>query len=161
MIYLKTTDVKALREKLLEQQNSICPLCGRTISNDKAVLDHQHRQRKSDPIGVNGDGMVRGVLCNNCNQIEGKIANALKRFQGITQKSDKIDFLYNLIKYYTHYQTDYVHPSEKLPVQKISKRQYNKLVKVCKTKVPDYPKSGTLTKALKKLFEKYEISPFV
>ena len=157
MIQLKSKDVKVLREKLLEAQNNICPLCGKTIPSDKAVLDHQHRQKKTDPIGVNGDGMVRGVLCRDCNQVEGKITSALKRFKQITDTQGKILFLTNLIKYYQKGTTDYIHPSEKLPKEKISKRQYNKLVKVCKTKVPNYPKTGSLTKTLKSLFEKYNI----
>jgi len=161
MIFLKQFQIKELREQLLEKQNFTCPLCGEKIPPDKAVLDHQHRQKKTDPIGVDGDGMVRAVLCNNCNQIEGKITSALKRFKNITKNDSKIKFLNNLICYYNQGTTEYVHPSEKLPIQKVSKRQYNKLVKVCKTKVPDYPKSGTLTKALKKLFEKYEISPYI
>lgn len=58
---LKSISISCVREKIFELQQGICPLCGNPIV--RPVLDHQHKQRKSDPNGVNGNGLIRGVLC--------------------------------------------------------------------------------------------------
>lgn len=58
---LKSSEIKELRNKILKEQGFVCPLCGKTITeNDKITLDHQHKIRKTDENGV--DGLVRGVL---------------------------------------------------------------------------------------------------
>jgi len=60
---LKTKDIPLIRKQILEEQGYKCPLCGKTISeNDRITLDHQHKYRKSDENGVDGNGLVRGVL---------------------------------------------------------------------------------------------------
>lgn len=161
LIQLKASEIKELKESLLAKNNGICPICGKTISSDDAVLDHTHRLNKRQTPGENGYGLVRGAICRNCNLVEGKLANALRRYSGISQVEDKVIFLERLIEYYKTAKTNYIHPFEKMPVKNISKRQYNKLKKACNKKIPDYPKSGKLTKALAKLFDEFGISPYV
>jgi len=156
--FLKNSDIKKVREELLISQNGICPLCGKEIKDP--VLDHQHK-RKSDKVGENGNGLVRGVLCRSCNAVEGKIINSMKRYLGNISKEETIEFLQNLIEYYKKEPYNLVHPSE-WTEPKISKRQYNKLKKEYeksgrKKKFPDFPKSGKITKELKKLSEEFEI----
>ena len=156
MIRLKHSDIPALRDKLLKAQNGVCPLCGQPVT--KPVLDHQHRYRKTDVIGLNGQGMVRGVLCHSCNQIEGKVNSALKRFLNFESVADKSAWLEHLIGYYAQGVTEYIHPSEREPVKHLSKRNFNALKKL----YPEiqFPKSGKLTAKLKPLYEKAKIDPY-
>ena len=156
---LKTKDIKTIKQMLLEKQGYRCAICGKELTLENSVLDHQHKQRKSDKNGVNGDGLVRGVICQEDNLSEGKIWNATGRFQGARTSQDRIDWLKQLIQYYEAGTYPFIHPTEKVPEKSISKRQYNKLKKVC-PKVPEYPKSTHLTKRLKELFDKYKINPF-
>ena len=156
---LKTKDIKTIKQMLLEKQGYRCAICGKELTLENSVLDHQHKQRKSDKNGVNGDGLVRGVICQEDNLSEGKIWNATCRFQGARTPQDRINWLKQLIQYYEAGTYPFIHPTEKVPLKSISKRQYNKLKKVC-PKVPEYPKSTHLTKRLKELFDIYQINPF-
>lgn len=156
---LKPKDIKTTKQMLLEKQGYRCAICGKELTLENSVLDHQHKQRKSDKNGVNGDGLVRGVLCQEDNLSEGKIWNATKRFQGARTPQDRIIWLQKLIKYYQQEPYPFIHPSEKIPEKSVSKRQYNKLKKIY-PKTPNYPKSTHLTKRLKELFEKFNINPY-
>ena len=80
----------------------------------------------------------------------------IKQFKTV---KERIEFLKQLIQYYEAGTYPFIHPTEKVPLKSISKRQYNKLKKVC-PKVPEYPKSTHLTKKLEELFNKYRINPF-
>lgn len=62
---LKSKDIKTVKEEILEKQEFKCAICGKPLTLDEAVLDHQHKIRKSDTNGENGNGLVRGVLCNS------------------------------------------------------------------------------------------------
>lgn len=161
---LKSTEVKDLRNLLLEKQNYKCAICGKDLkSEDLIALDHQHKNKKTDPNGVNGDGLIRGVLCSNCNCSEGKTWNSTKRYQGARTVEDRIKFLESLILYYKKKPLNIIHPSEKEKEPRVSKLQYNRLKKLVlkdNKKIPDYPKSGKLTIKLKEVFESYNINPF-
>lgn len=159
---LKGSEVKELREKILENQGFKCAICGKTLSeNDTGIsLDHQHRLNKNQEIGIDGSGCIRGVLCRDCNVYEGKIWNNGTRYKQFKTVKERIEFLKQLIQYYEAGTYPFIHPTEKVPEKSISKRQYNKLKKVC-PKVPEYPKSTHLTKRLKELFDKYKINPFL
>jgi len=43
-------------EKLLEQQNNLCGICGKNLSEVSPCVDHEHET-----------GRVRGLLCRRCN----------------------------------------------------------------------------------------------
>lgn len=58
---LTTKDVLDLRTK----QNNTCPICIRV--REKFVIDHCHKT-----------GVVRGLLCHNCNTLLGHVENELK-----------------------------------------------------------------------------------
>jgi len=60
--------VQRLREKLAKKQNYICPICQRSLKRLDNTLDHCHKT-----------GYVRGVLCRNCNGLEGKLTTILMR----------------------------------------------------------------------------------
>lgn len=158
---LKGSEVKELREKILENQGFKCAICGKTLSEDDTgiSLDHQHRLNKNQEIGSDGAGLIRGVLCRECNTYEGKIWNNGTRYKQFKTVKERIEFLKQLIQYYEAGTYPFIHPTEKVPLKSISKRQYNKLKKIC-PKVPEYPKSTHLTKRLKELFDIYQINPF-
>lgn len=151
-IQLKANQVKFVRDGLLEKQAGVCPLCARSVK--LPVLDHFHTKRH------NGDGKVRGVLCNTCNRMIGVIENnAIKN--GINF-SDLPSFLKRCADYASKDHYPLIHPSEVTRSPKVSKRNYNQLKKVYdkKAKFPEYPASAKLTKRLAELFAEYGISPY-
>jgi len=88
---LKYNEIKSYREKLLEQQDNECPVCGTELLSEDAVLDHCH-----------DTGHVRAALHRVCNTAEGKISFWLKRMRG----EDRREILERLQRYwddeYTH-----------------------------------------------------------
>ena len=75
------------RKYLLENTPQFCPLCGREMKYVlNAVLDHDHKT-----------GHVRGVMCRNCNALEGKINNLCTR---AGKHIDRRQFLTNVIAYW-------------------------------------------------------------
>ena len=112
--------------------------------------------------GLNGAGLIRGVLCRACNVSEGKIWNLLRRYEGLEHSADKALWLSKLIAYYEQGTTDILHPSERVK-RVLSKRNYNTLKRLRDKqglKTPEYPKSKRLTKSLAKLFNEHQIEPF-
>lgn len=159
---LKTTEIKAFREQLLEAQDGICPLCGRYIN--EPCLDHQHKLRKSDEPGVDGAGQVRGVLCRDCNALEGRIWNAMTRHLQPKTVKDRVEWLKNLIAYYNKEPQKILYPGS-IPRLKVSKRNFNTLKKLYaqdhpKAKSLEYSASGYVTKRLASLFDHYNIQPY-
>lgn len=151
-IQLKANQVKFVRDGLLEKQSGVCPICARSVK--LPVLDHFHTKRH------NGDGKIRGVLCNTCNRMIGVIENnAIKN--GINF-SDLPAFLRRCADYASKDHYPLIHPSEVERNPKVSKRNYNQLKKVYdkKAKFPEYPASAKLTKRLAELFDEYSISPY-
>ena len=161
---LKTSDISAVRHQILEQQHFKCAICGKPLTGSgDSTLDHQHRLNKSQPIGEDGAGLIRGVLCRDCNVLEGKIFKNGIRYKQLRTVQSRLDWLRNLIKYYEQEKYPYIHPTEK-PAQKIlSKKNFNIVAKLYKQKFPKrkllvYPKSKHLTGNLRKIFDMFEIS---
>ncbi len=159
MKQLKQKELKPLREKMYIEQDGICPICKTKIRLDEAVVDHQHKTLK-EQAGVNGAGLVRGVLCARCNSVEGGMINKYKRY-GI-YLTDYTQFLRNLADYLDQDNLPLIHPSEAPKIPTLGKRNFNKLSKLYKIKYPKrkeliYPKSGKLTKKWIELFEEFEI----
>lgn len=170
-IQLKSKDITDIRHKILhEDQDGLCAICTKEIHEKSgASLDHQHRTKSSE-IGLEGGGLIRGVLCRNCNVFEGKIWNNSKRFGMHDELSD---WLRALADYLDKENYPLIHPAEEAKEPKLSKRNYNRLKKLYneeefipkrknqkKKPIPEYPKSGKLTVGLKVLFERFEISPY-
>ncbi len=162
-IQLKTKDIPKYRNKICKEQKGLCAICSACIENCKGVaLDHQHKTKK-ETIGVNGAGLIRGVLCRDCNVFEGKIWNNSKRYG----KFDNLpEFLRSLADYLEKDNYPYIHPSEAPEHKKVGKRQYNKLTKAYKAKhkntdkLPPFPGKRKPSKKLLALFDKFEISPY-
>lgn len=66
---LKTTQVKAYREALLQQQGGVCALTHYPLDPKDAVLDHCHTT-----------GLCRGVIHRGANALLGKLENNHKRY---------------------------------------------------------------------------------
>lgn len=64
---IKTKEIAPLRESLLQEQGGYCAICCKVPV--RPVLDHNHAH----------PGNIRGVLCNLCNTMEGRIYNNHKR----------------------------------------------------------------------------------
>ena len=177
-IEMKQKDIRVLKEKLWLMNNKKCPVLGKEIALDKMVLDHAHK--RNDEEYSSSKGVVREALDKRANAILGKVENALKRTGlGYEEDFDLPTFLRNAADYfergaYVDENGDmYVHPSEVPKEPRLSKSNYNKLQKLYdkelfvpkrkgqkKKPMPKYPASKKLTKGLKVLFEKYDISPY-
>ena len=160
---LKHSDIKSLRKHILKKQNGKCWICGEVPK--VPCLDHHHKKR------IKGTGLVRGVLCPPCNIFIAKAENNAMRY-GVT-KEELPNRLRKQAEYLEKKHYPYLHPSEKPKEPKLSKRSYNKLVKLHKEnlerpkadgsgrvpKLTEFPKSGKLTKSLKVLYNLYDLEP--
>ena len=153
-VQLKNKDLKDIREQILEEQKGICPICKKPVN--KPVLDHHHKKK------VGGTGLVRGVICSSCNVFIAKIENNMKRY--CIQPDEISDVLRNVADYLEKEQYPFIHPTEAPKKPKLKKSSYNKLRKIHlskerKAKLPPYPKSGNITKALLKFYNRYDLDP--
>lgn len=99
---LKQREIKGVRDDILQDQGHRCAICTTELTNDAAVLDHDHTT-----------GAIRGVLCRNCNGIEGKVHNLARRAK---RRWTAAWWLVRLLKYWeTHEvaQTGLMHPLHK------------------------------------------------
>lgn len=108
---IKPNDIPALRDKIASEQGNQCWLCEISLDSVVACLDHDHQT-----------GLIRGVLCNNCNGIEGKIFNLARR-----AKRDKTptDVLIAILTYWDSFAKEnkgLIHPSHRTPEEKRVKR---------------------------------------
>lgn len=159
LVQLKHSDIAHHRARLLREQGGVCAIC--KLACKKYVLDHQHKKRKSDPNGKNGDGLVRGVLCDGCNRIEGKVWNNAYRFQKHHMLPQLLRNMANYLEQGTH---PLIHPSEKPAAPKVYKKKYNMLAKLMlekeKKSPPPLPKrKRKMSLALLAAFKRYKLDP--
>ena len=108
---IKNLDIPVLRENLARKQNGKCWLCQTDLLLVTACLDHDHET-----------GLIRGVLCVNCNGIEGKIHNLARRAK---RGGTKGDFLKQVLAYWHAFATTprtEIHPTHKTPDEKRLRR---------------------------------------
>jgi hypothetical protein len=86
---LKPKDIPLLRDKLAKEQGNRCRLCSVDLSSVVPCLDHDHIT-----------GKIRAVLCGNCNGIEGKIFNLVRRAK---RETTAIDFINQVKNYWITY----------------------------------------------------------
>lgn len=116
--------IQQIKEKYLEAQTWKCPLCDldlHTVLTCNICLDHNHTT-----------GRVRGVLCRNCNAMEGKISGAIRRAR---RNLDTYGFINRLIRYWERdiLSVAEIHPAFKTPEQKkalYKKRRKRKCKKI-------------------------------
>ena len=156
---LKAKNIREERERLLKEQNYICPLCHEIIEQGQAALDHDH-----------DTGEIRGALHKNCNVAEGMMKSKFRR-SGASKYCSFEDYLFRLSEYLTKDHHPMLHPSHEPKARKLQKRSYQELLKLVeqhnhyiqkgqkKLKMPPFPKSGKLTKKLKELYDVFKIYP--
>lgn len=104
---LKHAEVAQVREAIRAKQGRACPLCEEPLPAANACLDHDHVT-----------GHIRGALCRNCNGIEGKINNLIRRAK---KKLTPAKWLDNLRAYRVHHETSQhklIHPTHKTEAEK-------------------------------------------
>lgn len=148
---ITTSELPKIRRVLLEKQDFRCAICDKDLSNEPTSnqhVDHQHLY-KSDELGYRGNGLIRGVLCRDCNALEGKVWNNLHRF-GKSNKSNPVDsrvlWLSNLLEYYKnayYFEDPILHPKERRP-EKLQKSEYNKILKWYKQQTFAYKRNGEM-----------------
>lgn len=146
---LNINGLRFIRESFIIKQNGICPICKKNLI--KPVLDHHHTKR------IKGTGKCRAVLCATCNIFLGKIENNCIRYR-INQKilPNVLRSIANLLE---KKQSKYIHPNERI-FKKLGKREYNRICKYYfqmyprRKKLPEYPKSGKMTRQFEELLER-------
>ena len=108
---IKIKDIPLFRNKIAQEQGGKCWLCDIDLSKVTPCLDHDHRS-----------GRIRGVLCGNCNGIEGKIANLANRAK---RDKTRYDFVNRVLRYWNFFsacQREEIHPSHKTEDEKRLRR---------------------------------------
>ncbi len=108
---IKISEIPAYRDKYIIDQKGKCWLCEIDLSKVTPCLDHDHET-----------GFLRGVLCQNCNGIEGKIHNLARRAK---RDKTKYDFVNKVLSYWNHFsacQRKEIHPTHKTPDEKRLRR---------------------------------------
>lgn len=109
---IKTSQIAVVKAAILsKRQDGKCAICGLSIPLSGACLDHDH-----------ATGLIRGVLCRNCNGIEGKIKNLVTRGRRTMLHKD---YLGQVLRYWIHFETDrtgLLHPTDLTEEEKRIKR---------------------------------------
>lgn len=108
---LKIKDIPNLRTAIALEQENKCWLCKIDLRTVTACLDHDHES-----------GFIRGVLCQNCNGIEGKINNLARRAK---RERTKAEFLKSILNYWDCYSIaprHQIHPTHKTADEKRLRR---------------------------------------
>ena len=108
---IKLSDIPTFRNKIATEQGGKCWLCEIELTKVIPCLVHYHET-----------GHIRGVLCGNCNGIEGKIHNLARRAK---RDKTKMEFLDKVMSYWSlfnaHPRTE-IHPTHKTPDEKRLRR---------------------------------------
>ena len=108
---LKAKDISGFRDKVILQQDGKCWLCEIDLKTVTPCLDHDHET-----------GRIRGVLCQNCNGIEGKIKNLARRGK---RERTSYEFVNKVLSYWNHFsalQRPEFHPTHKTADEKRLRR---------------------------------------
>ncbi len=110
---LTASELREAREMLLGDQDGLCALCPLDLTEnpEEMCLDHDHVT-----------GMIRGVLCRNCNSMEGKVHNCSRR-----AKRDRtaLQWLHKVLRYWEYYAknpTGLYHPTHRTKDEKRIRR---------------------------------------
>lgn len=129
LIQIKSSQLPAVRKKQWLKQGKRCAISGKKIKFEDSVMDHKHKLKKQK-AGPKGRGLLRGVLHNQVNSLEGIIMHKYKR-QGVHNIVSLYDFLIGMAKYIKNppMPQRYIHPKEAPPKEILGKRDYNKIKK--------------------------------
>jgi len=161
LIQILQSELRDFRMKQYRKSN-VCPIINQTVPFEKTVVDHKHKT-KQEIVGVEGKGLIRGILSFQANAWEGKVSNSFKRL-GLHKYISLPEALRNLANYLENppLGLKYIHPSGISKKKKLNKNCFNKLKKIydrkySKRKPLSFPKRGYLTQNLQKLFTEFKI----
>jgi len=109
MIRIKTKDIPIIREQIASIQGNLCAICQTKL--EEKCLDHDHKT-----------GLIRSVLCRNCNGIEGKIFNLCRR--GKRSRTER-EYIIDILTYWTFHADNpraIMHPNHKTAGEKRERR---------------------------------------
>jgi hypothetical protein len=120
---IKAKNLPGIRQLLISEQDNKCALCNIDLSNAIACVDHDHKT-----------GIIRSVLCLNCNGIEGKIFNLARRAK---RASTEMAFVEKIIEYWRRWSetasSRWLHPNHKTEDEKrISRNRKARLRRIRK-----------------------------
>ena len=119
---LKQKDLKEWRKQQLDCQFGRCAITCLPLAFEETVVEHCHKT-KAEETGVDGKGLIRGVVHFGVNALEGKITNAYKRY-GLKNLIPLPDLLRCIANYLENpIVKDIAHPS---CIKKIKKKKLNK-----------------------------------
>ena len=115
---LKFVEVAIIRNAIKQEQGNVCALCGGSFTDAKLkgkklvpkltpTLDHNHTT-----------GIIRGVLCSNCNGMEGRILNRVKSAKRDLEINEWLGKLLDYWNFHAIPQTPFIHPNHKTDDQK-------------------------------------------
>lgn len=128
--FISSGKLAEFRKEQWEKQNGICPVTGKYMDFDDCVVDHLHK-KKSEKLGINGKGMVRGVIHRNVNSAEGSAHSSYVR-RGVSSLMGYADYLIalgNFIKNPPLSHLNLVHPTEAPKMDTFGKREFKRLIK--------------------------------
>lgn len=94
IIHLKLKDRNFIKDKILKENNNICPIL--KMESDNFVIDHIHRRKKADDI-TETNGVIRGCIDNGANCLLGVIENNFHRY--VTANISLPEMLRNMADY--------------------------------------------------------------
>ncbi len=155
LIQITQKELRDFRYKQWVKQGKRCAICKKKIPFDKTVVDHTHKKKK-EIAGIDGKGLIRGVLHFGVNSLEGKITNAYIRY-GLKNIAPLPDILRGMADYLENPPVqNMMHPS---CIPKVRKKKLNKtdIKRVFKYWSQMYPnrKEPKVTKTVTKQWMKY------
>lgn len=110
---IKSSEIATIRKLIMARQGGLCPICTINLINTGKIpaLDHDHDL-----------GHIRGVLCANCNGLEGKVSNLAVRGK---RHMTYLEWLKRLVAYLEHHSVDrtgLIHPTHLTPDEQREKR---------------------------------------
>ena len=103
---IKTTEISSERSRMLKEQGGTCALCRTALSEQQAVLDHDH-----------GTGAIRAVLHRGCNALLGKLENNAARY-GVRDIGVFANGVAQYLRTHLTNITGLLHPTHKTPEEK-------------------------------------------
>jgi len=137
MIQIQNKDLRAWRRQQWIKQKRKCAITGLPLPFKDSVVDHTHKT-KAEIAGVDGKGLIRGVIHKNINQLEGKISSVYRRY-GLKELTVLPDILRGLANYLENPPVqNTLHPSciPKIKRKKLSKTDIKRVRKYWKQMYP-------------------------